>query len=68
MQSFGIPRIGLVFPGAAERARQVAVDDVAAHGNVIREVPIRGLGFDIVRTLPLLRQRITELECSVVPS
>jgi hypothetical protein len=68
MQSFRIPRIGLVFPGQAERARDVVVDDVAAHGNVIREIPIRGLGFDIVKTLPLLRQRITELESSVLPS
>ena len=69
MQSFGIRQVGLLFPGRAHRARDVAVDDVAAHSNVIREIPIRGLGFDVVTTLPALRKRITELlECNVLPT
>jgi hypothetical protein len=67
MQSFTIPRVGLLFPGDKERAREVLVDDVAAHGNLIREIPVRGLGFDVVKTVPSLRQQISQLECSVLP-
>ena len=69
MQSFRVP------PGSAfssrrrhsDEARDAIVHDVAAGGYLMRELPVRGLGFDVVRTLPVLRGRLLELEGRASP-
>jgi hypothetical protein len=65
MQSFRIPRIGILFPGKADDAVDAVPHDVSGGGFLIRALPVRGSAFDVVRTLPILHRRVLELEAEV---